>query len=230
MTKKLEVIEGGRSNGQALTARQRQILEYIRERVGSDGVPPSYREIGRAFGIKSTNAVAEHVAALVRKGYLTRVGEGRGLARSLALTSIALTELGVEESLAEVLEIPIYGRVAAGVPVLSDENLQGHVQVDSFLLGAHRQVFALRVAGESMIEDGIYDGDFLFVRKQIEVNNGDIAVVMVDGEATVKRFYREGERVRLQPANGEMAPIILRASDLKSVDIIGVVVGVYRRI
>ena len=228
----LTVHQGGKA-GDDLSARQRAILEMIRKWIDDNGVPPTYREIGQAMGIRSTNGVSDHIKALLRKEYLMRVGRGtRGLARSLVLTDKAIgIGFGPKGSNAEdLVEIPIYGQVAAGQPLLAEENLEGTLRVDSFLLPGAGKVFALRVFGESMIDDGIMHGDYIFVRKQLDVNDGDIVVAMVDGDATVKRLYREPERIRLQPANESMSPIYVNASDFREVDILGAVVGVYRRV
>jgi len=206
-----------------LSPRQREILEFIMTAVDQSGVPPSYREIGGALGIGSTNGVSDHIKALVRKGYLERVG-GRGAPRSLRITTQASGRL--EE---EVVGVPIIGRIAAGMPLLAQESYEGTVRVDAGMLPAGGQVFALVVKGESMIDDGIHAGDYLFVRQQKTVRNGDIAVVMVDGDATVKRFYREDDRIRLQPANAAMDPIYVDARS-GEVEVIGAAVGVYRRI
>ncbi len=140
-------------------------------------------------------------------------------------------EAGVVPLSGVEVEIPVLGRVAAGVPILADETQMGHVQVDSFLMGpSGRKVFALRVSGESMIQDGILDGDFILVQNTLQVHDGDVAVVMIDGEATVKRYYREGRRVRLQPANDAMHPIYLDAEAFRELQVLGIVVGVYRRL
>ena len=231
---KLTVHTGGRG-GDDLSARQRAILEMIREWIDQNGIPPTYREIGLAMGIRSTNGVSDHVKALIRKGYLNRLGSGgRSLARSLVLTDKALAVTTGDDDVAaerdDLVEVPIYGRVAAGQPILAEENQMGSLKVDSFLLPRVGKTFALRVSGESMIDDGILDGDYIFVRKQLEVTNGEISVVMVDGEATVKRLFREGTQVRLQPANETMDPIYLSAADVSAVDVLGVVVGVYRKL
>jgi repressor LexA len=124
----------------------------------------------------------------------------------------------------------VLGRVAAGQPLLAVENVEDTVKVDRFFLGATREVFALRVVGESMIEDGIFDGDYVFVKKTAAAQRGEIVVVMIDGEATCKRYFPEGDRIRFQPANSNMEPIYVLKSDFRSVDIIGIVVGVYRRL
>jgi len=222
---------------QGLSDRQRSILEYIYCRYQEDGVLPSYREIGEAMGIRSTNGVSDHLKALERKGYVSRIGgAGKGaLARAMALTDQSLIELGGNLSSepefldAEMVEVHVYGQVAAGAPVLSMEHREETLHVSSCMIPGAGRVFALRVRGESMIDDGILPGDYLFVRKQLTVPNGEIAVVMVDGESTVKRFFREGDQIRLQPANEAMEPIYVHAADFKEVNVIGVVAGVYRR-
>ena len=221
---------------EGLSTRQREILEYIYSRLQEDGVLPSYREIGDAMGIRSTNGVSDHVKALTRKGYLDRVGvSGKGaLARSLRLTDKALLELGglgqTSFGDGEILEIGVYGQVAAGALALSEEYREDTLRVDSCMVPGGAKVFALRVYGESMVGDGILPGDFLFVQKRRTVSDGEIAVVMVDGESTVKRFFREGDQIRLQPANDTMEPIYVLASEFRDVNVIGRVVGVYRRV
>lgn len=225
-----------------LSDRQRIILEYMHTRFGEDRVMPSYREIGDGNGIRSTNGVSDHIKALIRKGYLERVGAtGKSAqARSLVFTDRALELLDTApiaapsvdgEFSGEIIPIPVYGRVAAGLPVMQEEFQDDTLYVDSCMLpGGSGKIFALRVQGESMINDGILPGDYLFVRKQLQVRNGTIAVVMVDGESTVKRFYAEGDRVRLEPANPQMSSIYIHRRDFRDVDILGVVVGVYRKI
>ncbi|MCB9687162.1 MAG: repressor LexA [Alphaproteobacteria bacterium] len=207
-----------------LSPRQREILDFVVAAVEQDGVVPSYREIGTALGIASTNAVSDHLKALIRKGYLERVGDP-GRPRSLRLTEHATGFL--EDS--AVTTVPVLGRIAAGVPLLAEENYEGSIRVDQSMLPPGGKVFALIVTGESMIEDGILDGDTLFVRQKDDARDGEIAVVMVDGEATVKRIYRErGDKLRLQPANSAMEPIIVdrRSGDVR---VIGVAVGVFRK-
>lgn len=220
-----------------LSTRQREILEYMHERLVEDQVLPSYREIGDAMGIKSTNGVSDHVRALERKGFLERRGgTGKGaLARSMTLTDKAFLEVGEAANepdpilTGDVIEIGVYGQVAAGQPVLAVENREETLHVDSCMVPGGGTVFALRVSGESMINAGILPGDYLFIRKQRTVRDGEIAVVMVDGDATVKTFYREGDRIRLQPENDTMEPIYVAASEFRDVQVVGVVCGVYRK-
>ena len=176
------------------------------------------------MGIGSTNGVSDHIKALIRKGYLERVG-GRGTSRSLRPTTRA-TGGFVEEG---VVGIPILGRIAAGAPLLAQENYEGTMRLDSSMLPSGGNIFALVVSGDSMIEDGIHEGDLLFVKQQAQARRVQIAVVMVDGDATVKRFFPEGDRIRLQPANSSMEPIFVdrRSGD---VEIVGVAVGVFRQV
>lgn len=130
------------------------------------------------------------------------------------------------------VSVPVLGRVAAGAPILADENIEATVHIDSFFLGASPsdKVFALRVSGESMIEAGILDGDYIFVKKQLEARKGDIVVAMIDGEATVKRYEPSGDVIRFIAENSQMEPIVVRKQDFRSTSILGVVCGVYRRI
>jgi repressor LexA len=221
---------------QGLSERQREILQYLHDRQVEDGVNPSYREIGDAMGIRSTNGVSDHLKALEKKGYVEWVGaRGRGaLARAVTLTPHALEALGEppndpELPVVDLLEIPVYGRVAAGALTPAFQQREETLRVDSCMVPGGGRVFALRVMGESMVNDGILPGDYLFVQKKSAVRNADIAVVMVEGECTVKRFYREGDGIRLQPANDLMKPIWIHASEWREVNLIGVVVGIYRR-
>ena len=209
----------------ALTDRQREILDFITQSIRERGYPPTLREIGLHFGIKSTNGVNDHLRALEKKGYLQRED----------LKSRALRPVGVRGPMRapsreeDMVDVPLVGRVAAGAPLLAVENIEDTIKVDRFFVGQTREVFALRVKGESMIEDGIFDGDFIFVRKQLHANRGDIVVAMIEDEATVKRYYPEGDSIRFQPANSQMQPIIVKKRDFKSVNLIGIVVGVYRK-
>ena len=212
------------SNVEDLSPRQKELLEFLITQVEQKGVVPSYREIGSALGIGSTNAVSDHIKALIRKGYVQRVGEP-GRPRSLRLTEQATGFLAEQN----VTAVPVVGRVAAGLPLLAEENYDGSLRVDQGMLPPGGRVFALVVTGDSMIEDGIFDGDHLFVQQKPEARDGEIAVVMVDGEATVKRVYREGDKLRLQPANSAMDPIIVDANSGET-QVVGIAVGVFRRI
>jgi repressor LexA len=228
---------------EALTDRQREILDFITASITERGYPPTLREIGEHFGIRSTNGVNDHLKALEKKGHLRRedlksramrpttmgpMGTVIPFERKVAkndASAVPLIPLGND-----LCEIPILGKVAAGQPILAVENAQDTVKIDKVLVGGHTEVFGLRIVGESMIEDGIFDGDYVFVKKTAAARTGEIVVAMIEGEATVKRYYPEGDQIRFQPANSNMAPIIVRRAEFKQVDIIGVVVGVYRKI
>jgi repressor LexA len=225
----------------ALTQRQREILDFISASIVERGFPPTLREIGEHFQIRSTNGVNDHLKALEKKGHLRRedlksramrpVMPGGGdvipFGGRMATGTATVQLVASDEDLAE---IPILGKVAAGQPILAVEQATDTVKIDKVLIGGHREVFGLRIVGESMIEDGIFDGDYVFVKKTPSARTGEIVVAMIDGEATVKRYFPEGDKIRFQPANSNMAPIIVRKADFKSVDIIGVVVGVYRKL
>jgi repressor LexA len=230
-----------------LTDRQQKILSFIKRSIQDQGYPPTIREIGEAFGIRSTNGVNDHLKALERKGYLLR-GELKSRALSVieggmpgpqtggrfpSLSPSRKPQLAAVPETGQVVEVPVIGKVAAGAPILAQENVTDHVRIDSFLLGdpaAARKVFALKVAGDSMIGDGILDGDYIFVRKQLQATPGEIVVALIEDEATVKRYYPEGDRIRFQPSNPRLEPIYVNRAEFRETQIIGVVVGVYRRV
>ncbi|MCB9665206.1 MAG: transcriptional repressor LexA [Alphaproteobacteria bacterium] len=207
-----------------LTPRQREVLEFILAWNDQHGISPSFREIGDHLGIRSTNGVSDHVRTLERKGYLERVGDP-GAARSLRVSRRARTSLEDQQ----VVGIPVLGRIAAGQPILAEEDHDSTLMLDRGLVPAGGEIFGLVVKGDSMIEDGIFDGDYVFVRRQPTCRDGEIAAVLVDGEATVKRPYHERGRLRLQPSNAAMSPIWV-GQDVAECEIMGVVVGVYRRL
>lgn len=229
-----------------LTQRQRDILEFISSSIDQRGYPPTLREIGEHFGIRSTNGVSDHLKALEKKGFLARedlksramrpMSANLAPSRAGSVTDIrdARDIRDVSTAMAprlgdELCEIPVLGRVAAGQPLLAVENVEDTVVVDRFFIGSSREVFALRVVGQSMIEDGILDGDYVFVRKTPSAARGEIVVAMIEGEATVKRYFPEGDVIRFQPANAAMEPIYVHQSEFRQVDILGVVIGVYRQ-
>jgi repressor LexA len=199
-----------------LTDRQRQVLDFISDSIRKRGYPPTLREIGSHFGIRSTNGVNDHLRALEKKGFLHRED----------LKSRALRPIGTED---DFVDVPVLGKVAAGQPMLAVENYEDSVKVDRFFIGQNREVFALKVKGDSMIEAGIFDGDYVFIRKQLQASSGEIVVAMIGDEATVKRYYPEGDTIRFQPANSAMSPILVRKRDFRSVNLLGVVIGVYRK-
>jgi len=228
-----------------LTQRQQMVLDYIRQSIVDRGYPPTLREIGARMGIRSTNGVNDHLRALERKGYLTREDmKSRALRpmtpggdspeaassnghRTLTDAHFASSPPANDDDL---VDFPILGRVAAGLPLLAEEVVVDTVRIDRGLVRGGREVFGLRVTGDSMIEAGILSGDYIFVKKQITADRGDIVVALIAEEATVKYYFPEKDYVRFQPANQAMAPILVRASDFRPTMILGVVVGVYRRI
>jgi repressor LexA len=227
-----------------LTDRQLEVLRFIARQIADAGYPPTIREIGEALDIRSTNGVNDHLKALERKGFLTRdpvksraliptdnAREVLGQPVAPRSNVIPFTKGSPRATAPRLVEIPIVGRVAAGQPILAQERIEDTVQVDAFLLGGtSKKIYGLRVQGDSMIGDGILTGDYVFVKKQLHADDGDIVVAMIDDEATVKRVYFEGDRVRFQPSNPRMAPIYVRESDFRSTMILGVVVGVYRKL
>ncbi len=223
---------------QGLTQRQQMVLDFIRQSISDRGYPPTLREIGARMGIRSTNGVNDHLRALERKGYLTREDMK---SRALRPTGLGSTN-GVGEEIApnglmplaandeDLVEIQVLGRVAAGLPLFAEEHVIDTVRIDRGLLKGGREVFGLRVQGDSMIDAGILSGDYIFVRKQLTAGRGDIVVALIGDEATVKYFYPEKDYVRFQPANKTMAPILVRAVDFKPTMLLGIVVGVFRRL
>ncbi len=199
-----------------VTERQQQIYDFIKSVVERRGMPPTMREIGEKFGIRSTNGVEGHLAALERAGLINRErGKSRGI---LIRTAERLP-----------VTIPILGRVAAGQPVLSPESRDGEITVDPSLLSIRStaNLFGLKVRGESMADAYILDGDVLIIRSQQTAQNGEIVVAMVDGEATVKRFFQEAGRVRLQPENKAFKPIYVDRGNLM---LMGKLVGLVRKV
>ncbi|NVN92166.1 MAG: repressor LexA [Desulfuromonadales bacterium] len=195
-----------------LTPRQRQVLQFITSFAGSHGYPPSQREIAGHLNVSGTLPVMKHLDALERKGHLRRENVNRGIV--LATPDSRSTSL------------PIVGTVRAGQLSTAIEDVQGYFSVDQMAVkGA--DCFFLKVSGDSMINAGILDGDLALVRPQPTAHNKDIVVAMVDGEATVKWFYREPDHIRLQPANAHMDPILIYPED-GEVTIVGKVIGIYR--
>ena len=214
---------------QGLTARQEQTLDFIRQSIQERGYPPTLREIGEYMGIRSTNGVNDHLRALERKGYLRREDMKSRALKLVSGMGEPAAPAKVEDD-DDMIEVRVLGRVAAGLPLLAEETVIDTVRVDRMLVRGGREVFGLRVTGDSMIEAGIMSGDYIFVKKQSTAERGDIVVALIGDEATVKHFFPEKDYVRFQPANSQMAPILVRASDFKSTMLLGKVVGVYRRL
>ena len=202
-----------------LTARQQEVLDYVRDQINARGFPPSVREIGEALGLSSSSTVHSHLTALENKGLIRR---DPSKPRALELLDYRDTSAAVD--MGRVRAVPLVGEVAAGAPILAEENIEETVPLPEDMAG--ESSFILRVKGDSMIEVGILDGDYVVVRQQDTANNGDIVVALLEEEeATVKTFYREPDRIRLQPENSELEPIYSR-----DVRILGKVVSLFRKI
>ncbi len=216
---------------QGLTQRQQMVLDFIRQSIHDRGYPPTLREIGARMGIRSTNGVNDHLRALERKGYLTREDmKSRALRPTGLGAPLAEGEASEPANDVDLVEVVVLGRVAAGLPLLAEEHVIDTVRIDRTLVRGGREVFGLKVHGDSMIEAGILNGDYIFVKKQLTASRGEIVVALIGDEATVKYYFPEKDHVRFQPANKTMAPIYVRSADFKPTMLLGVVVGCYRRI
>jgi repressor LexA len=202
-----------------LSKRQQDILDFIKSEVRHKGYPPSVREIGEAVGLASSSTVHGHLARLESKGLIRR-----DPTKPRAIEILDTDHSDIPKS--KVINVPIVGKVTAGLPITAIENVEEFFPLPENLAPSDEQLFMLEVMGESMIEAAILDGDYVIVRQQNTANNGDIVVAMTEeDEATVKRFFKEKDYFRLQPENSTMEPIILR-----NVSILGKVIGVYRHI
>lgn len=199
----------------SLSSKQQHILNVIQNAIKQKGYPPSVREIGEAVGLKSPSTVHMHLNKLEKLGFIRRESD-----KNRAIDVVGASPMRN----VSMIPVPLIGRVTAGQPVLAVENIEETYPLPTDLVG-HENVFMLKVDGESMIQAGIFDGDYIIVRDQDSARNGDIVVALVDGEeATVKRFFHEKDRVRLQPENDRMSPIYS-----KDVAVLGKVIGVYRK-
>ena len=197
-----------------ITDKQKEILEYIKEMILKKGYPPAVREICEAVHLKSTSSVHSHLESLEKNGYIRR-DPTKPRAIEILDDDFALTRR-------EVVNVPVIGTVAAGTPILAEQNIEDYLPIPAEML-PNKEVFMLKVKGNSMIEAGIYSGDKVIVAKQPDAENGDKVVVLVDDSATVKTFYKENGHFRLQPENSTMDPIIL-----DHVEILGKVIGLFR--
>ncbi len=207
-------------NDSELSQNELNILNYIRKQVKEVGYPPSVRELCKAVGLKSTSSVHLYLSRLAEKGYIKK---GNLKTRALKVTGESVAEAKDPD----MLEIPLVGQVAAGLPILAEENIEEYVKLPSSMVKQNTKAegtYMLKVKGDSMINVGIFSGDYIIVSKCQTAENGQIIVALVDNEATVKTFYKEKEHIRLQPENDTMEPIIV-----KDVQILGKVVGLIRR-
>ena len=197
-----------------ITDKQREILEYIKEMILKKGYPPAVREICEAVHLKSTSSVHSHLESLEKNGYIRR-DPTKPRTIEILDDDFALTRR-------ELVNVPVIGTVAAGVPILAEQNIEDYLPIPAEIL-PNKEVFMLKVKGNSMIEAGIFYGDYVIVAKQPNAENGDKVVALVVDSATVKTFYKENGHFRLQPENSSMDPIIL-----DQVEILGKVIGLFR--
>jgi repressor LexA len=213
---KWEVGKRKREMGNELTARQKELFDFLKEFFREKGFPPTLREMASHFGLKGPRGPQKTLNILERKGYIRKIpGESR-----------AIEILGFSSS--NIISIPIVGRVRAGEPILAIENIEGYINLDRSLVSSG-DVFLLRVEGDSMIEAHIQEGDFALVKPQSNAENGEIVVALIEDEATIKRIFTERDLIRLEPANPHMEPIVIKKGE-KKVSLVGKVVGIFRKL
>lgn len=197
-----------------ITAKQQEILEYIKDTILKKGYPPTVREICEAVRLKSTSSVHSHLETLEHNGYIRR-DPTKPRAMEILDDTFGLTRR-------EMVQVPMIGTVAAGLPILAEENIEDYFPIPAELL-PNSQTFMLRIKGNSMINAGIFEGDRVIVEQTSTAENGDIVVALIDDSATVKRFYKEGDHYRLQPENDSMDPIIV-----PNLNVLGKVIALFR--
>lgn len=198
-----------------LTVKQQTILDFLKSQIRQNGYPPTVREICEAVGLSSTSTVHAHLETLEHKGYIRRAPAKN--------RSTEILEEDFYSNTREIVNVPIVGGVAAGIPILADENIEDVFPIPIDYI-KNDNCFMLHVKGESMIDEGILDGDLVLVRQQQVAEDGDIVIALIDDSATVKTFYRDGEYIKLCPANSSFEPIVVRECE-----ILGKVIGLYRR-
>ena len=198
--------------------KQRKILEFVTEYMNENGYPPSIREICQGVGLSSTSTVHAHLETLKKNGLLEKAD---AKSRGIRVKNSNISEVVGEN---DIVNVPVIGKVAAGTPILATENLERTFPIPADFIGSSSNSFMLKVKGESMIEAGIFDGDYIIVKQQSVANNGEIVVALINDEATVKTFYKEKDHIRLQPENPTMEPIIV-----KEAIILGKVAGLIRK-
>jgi repressor LexA len=198
-----------------LSDKQQEILDFIKIEISSKGYPPSVREICSAVGLKSTSTVHGHLESLEKKGIIRRDP-----------TKPRAIEILNDDSIyqKEIINVPVVGSVAAGQPILAVENIEDRFPLPADFFHTNKELFILEVKGQSMIETGIYEGDYLIVQQQPVADNGDVVVALIDDSATVKTFYKENGHIRLQPQNSSMKPIIV-----DDCSILGKAIGLFRK-
>ena len=218
-------VRAGRKRKEGLNKREKAILKYIEKAVAENGYPPSVREIGKAIGLKSTATVHAYIARLTEEGYIAKQNnKGRTLKLLKGGNGQPIEPAKKDFYLQkELVDVPLVGKITAGAPILAVENVTDTFPIPIDFVG-NSETFMLTVRGESMIEAGILDGDYILIRKQNTANNGEIVVALIEDEATVKTFYKETDHIRLQPENSTMDPIIV-----PNCHILGKVIGVFRK-
>ena len=214
-----------RTKKEELNKREKAILKFIEKKIKEDGYPPSVREIGKAVGLSSTATVHGYLAKLRSKGYIKKEDK-KGRTLKLLKGGNGMPVENTQKSFysqKELIDVPLVGKITAGMPILAVENVTDTFPIPIDFVG-NSETFMLTVKGESMIEAGILDGDYILVRKQPDAMNGEIVVALIEDEATVKTFYKEKDHIRLQPENSTMDPIIV-----PNCSILGKVIGVFRR-
>lgn len=204
----------------SLNNQELKVYEYIKNQCRENGFPPAIREICDALGFKSTSTVHMYIERLKEKGYLQKTDMKKRAIKPLCDNT--------SNTKSEIIDIPLVGQVAAGVPILAEENIEDTFSIPVSFMGKNKltgNTFMLKVKGDSMIEVGIHNGDYIIVKEQPDALNGEMIVALIDNEATVKTFYKEKEYIRLQPENSSMEPIIV-----KNAKILGKVVGLFRNI
>jgi repressor LexA len=202
-----------------LTVRQKEVFNFLEDYLRRKGFPPTLREIASHFGLKGPKGPQKTLTILERKGYLRRIPGG---SRAIEILNFPPFHSN------KIISIPIVGRVRAGEPILAIENIEGYINFDRSLV-ASENVFLLRVQGDSMIDAHIQDGDFALVKPQPNAENGEIVVALIDDEATIKKIFKKRDFIRLEPANPNMEPIVVKKGE-KRVTVVGKVVGIFRKI
>ena len=201
-----------------LTAKQKEVFEFLKDYLREKGFPPTLREIAFHFGLRGPRGPQKTLNILEKKGFIRKVPGGSRAIEILSYPQFSLTH---------ILSVPVIGRVRAGEPILAIENIEGYINLDR-TLASSGDVFLLRVQGDSMIDAHIQDGDFALVKPQPNAENGEIVVALIEDEATIKRIFKKRDLIRLEPANPKMEPIVVKKGE-KKVIIVGKVIGIFRK-
>lgn len=199
-----------------LTSRQKELLDFLKDFVKEKGFPPTLREMASHFGLKGPKGPQKTLHILERKGFIHKIAGG---SRAIEITGFSSNQ---------TIPVPVLGRVRAGEPILAIENIEGYINLDRSLISS-KDVFLLRVQGDSMIDAHIQDGDFALVKPQSDAENGEIVVALIEDEATIKRIFQKRDSIHLEPAHPTMEPLVIKKGE-KQVSIVGKVVGIFRKL